>query len=116
MMMKKTYALLVVVALASVAVTLTLSRTGQSADKATDAKLTGPHYTVIETQGFNLLVTDNAANKLYYYATDKDVPVGSPLKLRASLDLSQVGEKEITIKALNLENMRKKDDKEKEKN
>lgn len=72
----------------------------------------GPRFTVIETQGFNLLVTDNAANKLYYYATDKDAPVGAPLKLRASLALSQVGEKEITITPHNLENMRKKTDKD----
>ena len=71
----------------------------------------GPRYTVIETQGFNLLVTDNAANKLYYYATDKDVPVGSPMKLRASLDLTQVGKEEIKITPHNLENIRKKDDK-----
>jgi hypothetical protein len=72
-------------------------------------KATGlPRYTVIETQGFNLLVTDNAASKLYYYATDKDAPVGAPLKLRASLDLTKVGQKEITITAHNLENMRKK--------
>jgi hypothetical protein len=74
-----------------------------------DPKATGlPRYTVIETQGFNLLVTDNAANKLYYYATDKDAPVGAPLKLRASLNLTKVGEKEITITPHNLENMRKK--------
>jgi hypothetical protein len=39
----------------------------------------GPRYTVIETEGFKLLVTDNGANQLYYYATDKDAPVGSPL-------------------------------------
>jgi hypothetical protein len=71
----------------------------------------GSRYTVIETQGFNLLVTDNAANKLYYYATDKDVPVGSPMKLRASLDLSQVGREEIKITPHNLENIRKKEDK-----
>jgi hypothetical protein len=70
-----------------------------------------PRYTVIETQGFNLLVTDNAANKLYYYATDKDVPVGSPMKLRASLDLNQIGREEIKITPHNLENIRKKDDK-----
>jgi hypothetical protein len=80
---------------------------------ADDSKSTaGPRYTVIETQGFNLLVTDNATNRLYFYATDKDVPVGSPLKLRASLDLSQVGKKELTIKAVNLENYRKKETKE----
>jgi hypothetical protein len=66
-------------------------------------------YTVIETQGFNLLVTDNTTNKLYFYATDKDSPVGSPMKLRASLDLSQVGKEELKITAHNLENIRKKE-------
>jgi hypothetical protein len=72
----------------------------------------GARYTVIETQGFNLLVSDNGANQLYYYATDKDAPVGSPLKLRASLDLAQVGRPEIRITPHNLENMRKKQDTE----
>ena len=67
----------------------------------------GPRYTVIETQGFNLLVTDTATNKLYYYATDKEASVGSPMKLRASLDLSQVGREEIKITSHNLESIRK---------
>jgi hypothetical protein len=71
------------------------------------AEGSGPRYTVIETQGFNLLVTDNATNKLYFYATDKDVPVGSPMKLRASLDLSQIGREEIKIISHNLESIRK---------
>jgi hypothetical protein len=71
----------------------------------------GPRYTVIETQGFNLLVTDTATNKLYYYATDKEASVGSPMKLRASLDLSQVGRKEIKITPHNLENMREREEK-----
>jgi hypothetical protein len=80
-----------------------------------EAKSTGgTRYTVIETQGFNLLVTDNQANKLYYYATDKDVPVGSPLKLRASLDLAQVGKEEIKITPHNLENIRKRNGKDKD--
>src|SRR5579871_2735084 len=74
-----------------------------------EAAGSGVRYSVIETQGFNLLVTDNTANKLYYYATDKDVPVGSPMKLRASLDLTQVGREEIKITPHNLENIRKKD-------
>jgi hypothetical protein len=69
----------------------------------------GHRYTVIETQGFNLLVTDNAANKLYYYATDQDQQAGAPMKLRASLDLSQVGKEVIKITPHNLENMRKKE-------
>jgi hypothetical protein len=76
-----------------------------------DAAASGPRYTVIETQGFNLLVTDNATNKLYYYATDKDAPIGSPMKLRASLDLTQVSKEEIKITPHNLENMRKKENK-----
>ena len=79
---------------------------GRAAD---EGKTAGPRYTVIETQGFNLLVTDNANNKLYYYATDKDVPVGSPLKLRASLDLTTVGKPELKITPHNLEHMRTKE-------
>src|SRR3954452_24255431 len=59
-----------------------------------------PRYSVVETQGHNLLVTDNAANKLYFYTIDKDKEVGSPLKLRASLDLTQVGKDELTISSL----------------
>ena len=50
------------------------------------------------------------SNKLYYYATDKDVPVGSPMKLRASLDLTQVGKPEIRLTPHNLENIRKKEE------
>jgi hypothetical protein len=74
---------------------------GRSAD---DAKTAGPaHYTVVMTEAHNLLVTDNATNSLYFYTIDKDKPIGSPLKLRASLDLTKVGEPEISIKAINLE-------------
>jgi hypothetical protein len=101
---------LVVVGIALVACSLILTTRGpvlgseQGAQPATG----GPKYTVIETQGHNLLVTDNAANKLYFYTIDKDQPVGSPLKLRASLDLSRVGQPELTITPHNLENMKKK--------
>jgi len=107
---------LVALALGVAFATMMFSNTDQTpssrAAEGERAANSGARYTVIETQGFNLLVTDNATNKLYFYATDKDVPVGSPLKLRASLDLGQVGSKEITIKAHNLENFRKKGDKE----
>jgi len=50
-----------------------------------------PHYTVVETEGHNLIVTDNQKNTLYFYTIDKDQPIGSPLHLRGSLDLTQVG-------------------------
>jgi hypothetical protein len=62
-----------------------------------------PHYTVVMTEGHNLLVTDNGADKLYFYTIDKDAPIGSPLKLRASLDLTKVGQEEIRITPHNLE-------------
>jgi hypothetical protein len=58
----------------------------------------GPRYTVVETQGHNLLVTDNGTNTIYYYTIDKDKEIGSDLKLRASVDLTQVGKAEIHIK------------------
>lgn len=67
----------------------------------------GAHYTVVLTEGHNLLVTDNATNKLYFYTTDKDKPIGTPLKLRASLDLNKVGDEEIRITAHNLEKIDK---------
>jgi hypothetical protein len=66
------------------------------------------HYTVVMTEAHNLLVTDNANNKLYFYTIDKDKPVGSPLKLRASVDLAQVGEQEIKITPHNLEKVETK--------
>ena len=62
-----------------------------------------PHYSIVMTEGHNLLVTDNAANKLFFYTTDKDAPIGSPLKLRASLDLTKVGQEELKITPHNLE-------------
>jgi hypothetical protein len=62
-----------------------------------------PHYTVVMTEGHNLLVTDNGANKLLFYTIDKDAPLGSPLKLRASINLTDVGKDEIHITPHNLE-------------
>jgi hypothetical protein len=59
----------------------------------------GARYSVIETQGHNLLVTDNTTNTLYYYTIDKDEKVGADLKLRASCDLTQVGKDVIKIKS-----------------
>ena len=58
---------------------------------AESASGAGPHYTVIETEGHNLIVTDNQSNTLYFYTIDKDKEVGSELKLRGTVDLTQVG-------------------------
>lgn len=59
----------------------------------------GPRYTVVETQGHNLLVTDNSTNTVYFYTVEKDEKVGADLKLRASVDLTQVGKDVVKIKA-----------------
>jgi hypothetical protein len=63
----------------------------------------GAHYTVIETEGHNLIVTDNATSTLYFYAVDKGEAVGSELKLRASLDLTQIGKDTIKPKPINIQ-------------
>jgi hypothetical protein len=56
----------------------------------------GPHYSVVETEAHNLIVTDNKTNTLYFYTIDKDKEVGAELKLRGSVDLNQVGKAVIT--------------------
>ena len=78
-------------------------QTAQGGGKAEGQAAGGPHYSVVMTEGHNLLVTDNAGNKLYFYTIDKDKPIGSPLKLRASVDLTKVGQEEIHITPHNLE-------------
>jgi uncharacterized protein (TIGR03000 family) len=51
----------------------------------------GPGYSVGDTEASNLIVTDNRRNTLFFYTIDKDQEVGSPLNLRGSIDLTQVG-------------------------
>src|SRR5438093_1556942 len=89
----------------AVAITMfTNSRQQISAGTKDDTKMAGaPHYSVVMTESHNLLVTDNAMNKIYFYTIDKDKPIGSPLKLRASVDLTKVGVEEIRITPHNLE-------------
>jgi hypothetical protein len=56
-----------------------------------DGSISGPRYSVIDSEGHNLIVTDNRTNTLYFYTIDKDKEVGSELKLRGTIDLNQVG-------------------------
>jgi hypothetical protein len=63
----------------------------------------GPHYTVVHTEGHNLIVTDNQDNVLYFYTIDKDKEIGSELKLRGKVDLNQVGKPEIKPVNVNIE-------------
>ena len=96
----------VILAVGCIALWSNSSRVLGHADQ--DGKLAGgPHYSVVMTEGHNLLVTDNASNKLYFYTIDKDKPIGSPLKLRASINLTHVGQEEIRITNQNLEKVGK---------
>lgn len=52
-------------------------------------------YTVVATDGTHLVVTDNQAAKVYFYAIDKDGKPGDELKLRGTMDLTQVGKEAI---------------------
>jgi hypothetical protein len=90
--------------LATAAITLAITtRPALGRTEEGSSSAASPHYTVVMTEGHNLLVTDNGANKLYFYTIDKDKPIGSPLKLRASISLTDVGKEEIHITAHNLE-------------
>jgi hypothetical protein len=60
-----------------------------------DTSFAGGRYSVVETEAHNLIVTDNKTDTLYFYTIDKDKEVGSELKLRGSIDLSQVGKETI---------------------
>ncbi len=56
------------------------------------------HYSVVETEGHNLIVTDDTINKLYFYTIDKEKEIGSELRLRGTVDLSEVGKPVIVPK------------------
>jgi hypothetical protein len=78
-------------ALVAVAVGLVGLSLGKAQSGGGAAAATFPRYSVISTDGTNLIVTDNQTNTLYYYTIDKDAQIGSELKLRGSGDLTQVG-------------------------
>ena len=63
----------------------------QPAQAQRDAAPAGHRYSVVETEGHNLIVTDNQTETLYFYTIDKEKEIGSDLKLRGSVDLKQVG-------------------------
>ena len=79
------------------------SRPVPASTPGNDAPATGAHYTVVETEGHNLLVTDNGSNTLYFYTVDKGNPPGSELKLRAKVDLNQVGKPTIMPTDVNMQ-------------
>jgi hypothetical protein len=97
--------LAVVLVVALVAGLVVFLNPRQPAAHAQEAGKAGgsPHYTVLETEGHNLVVTDNATNTLYFYTVDKGQPPGSDLKLRASVDLTEIGKPVIKPKDINIQ-------------
>lgn len=59
----------------------------------------GPKYTIVETEGTNLLVVDNSTNTMYFYTVDPDKTIGDDLHLRGSVDLNEVGKPTIKPKS-----------------
>lgn len=68
------------------------------AQDRTPAPISGPRYTVVTTDGLRLVVTDNRAQMVYFYALDKTGKPGDPLKLRGTLPLGDVGKPTLSLK------------------
>jgi hypothetical protein len=92
-MTQRKVGLLVAVAVFIVAGFAVLGNLSQAALQGEGGKggASAGRYSVVFTEGHNLIVTDNNKNTLYFYTIDKDQPIGSDLKLRGSVDLTQVG-------------------------
>jgi hypothetical protein len=87
---------LVLAALLVVAAAVIITSRWQPAQAAgKSAPFTGPHYSVVETEGHNLIVTDNRKEILYFYTIEKAAKIGSELKLRGQVNLKQVGKEVI---------------------
>ena len=72
-------------------VALTLLNVPARGNNAQVDKGGNARYSVIHTEGTNLLVTDNQNNTLYFFTIEEDGKPGDDLILRGTLDLSQVG-------------------------
>jgi hypothetical protein len=66
-------------------------RSRTEAQQADAKAAAGPKYTIVDTEGTNLLVVDNSNNTVYFYTVDPGKEVGDDLHLRGSLDLNDVG-------------------------
>lgn len=52
----------------------------------------GARYSVVETEGVHLIVTDNQKNTVYFYTVNEGDKPGADLHLRGSIDLTKVGD------------------------
>jgi hypothetical protein len=73
-----------------------IGQRGQTVRGAGDATQPAGHdYTVVSSDGANLVVTDNHAHTVFFYSLDDDDEFGGHLKLRGKIDLAQVGKPEL---------------------
>jgi hypothetical protein len=97
-------ALVLVAAVVAIALIVVVRLQPAQAERAEAAAAgSGPHYTVVETEGHNLIVTDNESNTLYFYTVDKGKDPGSELKLRGKVDLTKVGKPSIMPEDVHLQ-------------
>src|SRR5437588_5981051 len=96
----KTRLSLLLAAVLAVAAVIALTRVQPARADRDAAPAGGPRYSVVETEAHNLIVTDNQTSTLYFYTIEKDAAIGSELKLRGSIDLTQVGRSEIKPKTI----------------
>jgi hypothetical protein len=61
------------------------------AQQAAGQAVAGAKFTVVDTEGSNLVVVDNSTNTLYFYTEDPGKEVGEELHLRGIIDLNEVG-------------------------
>jgi hypothetical protein len=97
-------ALVLVAALVAIALIVMVRLQSAQAERTEAAAAgSGPHYTVVETEGHNLVVTDNETNTLFFYTVDKGKSPGSELKLRGKVDLTKVGKPSIMPEDVNIQ-------------
>ena len=78
-----------------ISATLLLTRSDTAQGQPGGKMFGGSRHTIVATDGAHLIVTDNTADKLYFYAIDKEGKIGDELKLRGTVDLSEVGKSTI---------------------
>jgi hypothetical protein len=49
-------------------------------------------YSVVDSEGVNLIVTDNQKQTVYFYTVEPDQKPGADLHLRGTIDLNKVGD------------------------
>lgn len=74
-----------------VAIGVSLNRPAIAQGEKGGASAGMPRYTVVETEGVHMIVTDNQKQTTYFYTINEGEKPGADLHLRGALDLTQVG-------------------------